>query len=284
MVRARRNRTTNPLTSQTALDYKVIDSEQHGLAARLTFSKVDSQQGGIMASTSNVPGGRRDLDGEEPLDPAAMLRLSDRQQRSVHSQMGGLVPFITGTWAAAWLVGFLALWSIDGLEGAASLPLPLGIGAFAAVMVIALATSTWLGVRSSRGVRPGSASAFVGAVYGATWWAGSLGLVAVGGGLATQGLSAELANSYYPAAFVLFTGVMYMAAGAIWHAVPPVVMGVGIIVIGAASAFLPYPSHFLFLAVAGAGAFALLTVVSAVYLHRTVSVRDGVPGNRAAHA
>ena len=76
------------------------------------------------------------VDTDAPLDPAAMLALSESQQRSVHSKMGGFVPLITGTWAGAWLIGFLALWSIDGLDGAASLSLPLAIGVFIAVMLI----------------------------------------------------------------------------------------------------------------------------------------------------
>jgi len=225
------------------------------------------------------------VDADAPLDPAAMLALSESQQRSVHSKMGGFVPLITGTWAAAWLIGFLALWSIDGLAGAASLFLPLAIGVFVAVMLIAIAASTWLGIRSARGIKSSAASDFTGAVYGSAWWVGSLGLGAIGGGLASQGMSPELANFYYPAIFVFFSGAMYMVAGAIWHAFPPVLMGVVIILIAAASTFFPFPSHFLFLALAGGGAFAILTIVSAVYLHRASPVgTDRTQGSRAAHA
>jgi len=234
------------------------------------------------ASSAN---GATPIDGDAPLEPAAMLALSESQQRSVQSKMGGFVPIITGTWAGAWLIGFLALWSIDGLDGGLSLPLPLAIVVFVAVMLIAIAASTWLGIRSSRGIKSSRASDFTGAVYGSTWWVGSVGLGAIGGGLATQGMSSEIANFYYPAIFVLFSGVMYMVAGAIWHAVPPVVMGVVIVAIAAASSFFPYPTHFLFLALAGGGAFAILTIVSAVYMHRAAPVSSDRPqGSRAAHA
>jgi hypothetical protein len=215
------------------------------------------------------PGRSTDVDADEPLAPAAMLALLTNQQRSVQSQMGGFVPLITGAWGIAWLIGFLALWSIDGLRPGFALPLAAAVWIFVVCTVVAIGLSMWLGIRSGRGIRPGSDGAFSGTVYGVTWSVGSISIAAFGGALDSHGMTPELANFFYPIAYVLFAGIMYLLAGAIWHAVPSVVQGGVIVLVALVAAFLPYPWHFLFLAIAGGGSFLVLALVAWLYLRRT---------------
>jgi len=188
-----------------------------------------------------------------------MLALLTEQQRAVALKMGGFVPAITAAWGGAWLIGFGALFLIDGVAPAFSLPLGVAIGIFIAVLVIAIGLSIWLGVRSGRGVK--SASDFSGAVYGITWSAGSLAIAAIGGGLLQNGLSSELANLFYPSIYVFFVGVMYLAAGAIWRAVPSIVAGAWLLVISAVAPFIGYPWHYLFFALAGGLGFLVFSIV-----------------------
>ncbi|MDL5352664.1 hypothetical protein [Microbacterium sp. zg-YB36] len=205
---------------------------------------------------------------DEPLSAPEMLALLADQQRSVESQMGAFVPVIVAVWGIAWLVGFGALWLIDGLAPAFSLPVPVGVTVFTVLLVGAIALSTVLGIRSGRGVRGSSAEAFTGATYGATWMVGSLAIGGLGQGLIANGMSAELAGLYYPAAFVIFSGIMYMLSAVIWRAVPMLVLGVWMLVIGVAAPFFGAPTHYLVLALAGGGGLLILAAASFVHLVR----------------
>jgi hypothetical protein len=207
--------------------------------------------------------------GDEALDPASMLALAQKQQHSVGIQRGSFAATIMGAWGIAWLLGFIALWLIDGLRPAFGIPIALGVWIFIVLLAAAIAVSAVLGTRGSRGVRTSRASSFTGTVYGVTWSVASIGLVAIGGGLYSHGMTAQLANFFYPSAFIFLAGVMYISAGAIWHSVPSVVGGGVLIVVSAVGIYLPYPAHYLFFAIAGGGTFLGLAIQSALRTRRS---------------
>ena len=217
---------------------------------------MNTSDGAAVSSTSESS-----LDDTLPLAPAEMLALLTEQQRSVTAKMGGFVPVIMAAWGGAWLLGFGALWLIDGLRPAFSLPIAVAVGIFIAVLVVAIGASIWLGVRSSRGVKSGGGSDFSGTVYGVTWTAGSLAIGAIGGALVQNGLSPELANLFYPSIFIFFVGVMYIMAGAIWRAVPSVVAGGWLLLLAAVAPFLGYPWHYLLFALAGGLGFLAFSIL-----------------------
>ena len=190
-----------------------------------------------------------------------MLALLTDQQRRVTAKMGGFVPVIMAAWGGAWLVGFGALWLIDGLRPVFSIPVALAVGIFIAVMVLAIGLSIWLGVRSGRGVKSGGGSDFAGTVYGVTWSVGSIAIGAIGGALIQNGLSPELANLFYPSVFIFFVGVMYVMAAAIWRAVPSLIAGGWLLLLAAVAPFLGYPWHYLLFALAGGLGFLVFAVV-----------------------
>lgn len=205
---------------------------------------------------------------DAPLDAAEMLELLQNQRRSVQSQMGSFVPLITSAWGVAWLAGFGALWSIDGLRPGFALPLTPAVVIFVVAMIFGIAVSMWFGIRSSRGIRSNAATAFTGALYGVTWSIGSIAIGVLGAGFAGRGMSPELANYYYASTYVFFVGIMYLIAGAIWRAILAAIAGAALVVIAVIAPFIPYPSHYLFFALAGGGTFLVLALVSQLYLRR----------------
>ncbi|HWM16134.1 MAG TPA: hypothetical protein VNP97_06045 [Microbacterium sp.] len=213
------------------------------------------------------------------LDPAAALALLDDQRRSIVGQIASFVPAVVLAWGFAWLLGFIGLWLIDGLKPAFSLPLPIAIGVFVVLLAAATAVSVVLPIRSGRGIRGSSSGAFTGAVYGMTWMLGSLAIVGFAQGLEFNGMDPSLANIFYPVAFALFAGIMYVLAGGIWHAPPMIVLGVWTVIVGVAAPFFGYPTHYLVLAIGGGLGFLVLGIASFVHLSR---LRRRV-ANRAAH-
>lgn len=206
--------------------------------------------------------------GDRPLSPEAMLALAGDQGKAVTSRLAGFVPWIVLSWALAWLFGFGALWLVDGLAPDFSLSLPVGVTIFVVLLAAAVAISMILGFRSSRGLRGNSGEAFAGIVYGCTWTVGSFAIVGFAQGLFANGMDPDLANIFYPAAFVQFAGLMYILGAALWKAVPMLICGLWTLVVGVAAPFFGYPTHYLFLALAGGGGFLALAVAAFVYLRR----------------
>jgi MFS family permease len=218
--------------------------------------------------------GAGDSNGEAPLSAAAALALLRNQQLSVNNQRGRFVSLISLGWGVAWLLGFLALWLIDGLRPAFGLPLPTAVSIFVVLIVAGIVLSIVQSVRSGRGFR-GSASAFTGTVYGVSWSVAMAAIGVLGGALQYNGMSPELANFFYPCAYTFAAGLLYLIAGGIWHSVPSVVVGGWIVLVAVVAPWFGYPTHYLVFAIAGGGAFLVLAIWEANHsrnLRRTVGV------------
>lgn len=219
--------------------------------------------------------------GDDALSPAQMLALLNNQRRSVERQMASFVPALVTMWGFIWLFGFGALWMIDGLQPSFALPLPVAVVIFAGLIAFGAVASTVLAIRSGRGVRGDSKGAFVGIIYGLTWTLGSLAIFGFAQGLVANGMDRALANIFYPVAFVLFAGIMYVVAGAIWHEISMVVLGVWTVLVGVAAPFFGYPTHYLVLAVGGGAAYLLLGILAFVQLSRVRRRVTGTTGTSA---
>lgn len=194
---------------------------------------------------------------EEALSAERMLALLTDQQRSIEGQKGAFVHLILLSWGVAWLVGFLALWLVDGLGDAFSLPVEVAAPLFGLLLIGAGVVSTILGIRSGRGLRGGKDGAFAGIVYGQAWWIGSLAIFALGQALVFNGMDDALLGIFYPSAYIFFAGVMYVMAAIIWRAVPMLILGGWSIVVSVVAPFAGHPTHYLVYAAAGGGAFLL---------------------------
>jgi hypothetical protein len=203
-------------------------------------------------------------DTDAPLSPAAALALLGQQQRTVSRRLGSSVRVITLVWGVAWLLGFLAIWLMDGGVAGFSLATWLGWTIFAALFAAAVVASALLGVRSGRGIRSNSANAFTGTVYGVTWALSMLSISVLGAALLAHGMSQELADLFYPSAYTLVVGVMYLAAAAIWRVVPLIVAGAWMIVLAVVAPFFGHPANYLIFAVAGGVLYFTLATVSTV--------------------
>ncbi|MDI2099559.1 hypothetical protein [Ruicaihuangia caeni] len=184
--------------------------------------------------------------GDEPLDPAEMLALLEHQQRAFTQAHVLSVALLYGVWGIAWLIGFVLLWLGWSAEW---MPLALAGAIFAALIVTAIVISAIVGIRIGRGVR--GASDFAGAVYGLSWSVLGIALAAIGMGLLQHGLSQELASLYFPSAYAVMAGIMYLFGAALWNEKSQLVVGVPLLALGALAPFAGAPHNNLVMALGG---------------------------------
>lgn len=195
-------------------------------------------------------------DDDSPLDPAEMLALAERQQRAVGLSYARPVAWMFLIWGISWLFGFLLLWS--GYEGGNpwfTLPLAGAGIVFGALILISIVASAVIGTRIGRGVR--GASDFSGSVYGLSWSLNGAAFAAVGVGLIHNGMSDELASIYFPSAYALMAGVMYLGGAALWNERSQLVLGVLLLVVGSVAPFFGAPTNNLVMAIGGGGGFLI---------------------------
>ncbi len=189
-----------------------------------------------------------------------MLRLIESQQRKVERSMLGPIPWMLGIWGAAWLVGFTLLWSAyENGNPWFQIPMTLAAPIFGALIAGAIVASIVIGIRLGRGVK--GVSNFSGTVYGISWSLCGFATAALGVGLIQNGLSPELASLYFPSAFALLCGTMYLAGAALWREVGQLVLGIIMLTVGAVAPFFGAPTNNLVMAVVGGGALLIGAVV-----------------------
>lgn len=196
-------------------------------------------------------------DADEPLgDPRATLALLEGQQREVLNAQQAPVIWMYFIWGITWFVGFLALWSGD-VDGNPWFTIPgyVATPVFIVMLVASIVASAVLGIRINRGVR--GISTFSGAVYGLSWSVCGTAFAMVGVGLIRQGLSPELANLYFPSAYALMCGTIYLGGAALWRDVSQLVLGLLLLAAGAIAPFFGSPGNDLILAVLVGGAFLI---------------------------
>jgi len=191
------------------------------------------------------------------LEPAAMLRLAERQQDDIQRRMAAGVPSILATWGTTWFLGFLAFWLVDGLAPAFALDGRVAIAVLAVLWIGAIVVSIVQSMRINRGLQGTSANAWTGIVYGISWM---LMIVIVAGvyiGLSVNGLDQSLGELYFPVAISAGVGLLYVIGGGIWRAGLMIGMGLVIIAGALAAPFFGAPGHFLVLAISGGATFAV---------------------------
>lgn len=211
-------------------------------------------------------------DDDAPLDPAAMLALSERQLGRMDSIATRPVAIMLTTWAVAWLVGFFVLWSgYPQSHSPLSVPLPVATAVFTLLIAGAIVLSATVGVRISRGIR--GASRFSGLVYGLTWPISGTAFWLLGVGLLHNGMPVDLTLIFFPAGYSLMVGLLYLAGAALWRAPVQLILGLWILTVGLAAPFAGFPGNLLVMSLAGGGGFALGAV--AVALRLGVGQRHG---------
>lgn len=178
-----------------------------------------------------------------------MLDLIDNQQRRVDRETRIPVVWLYAIWAFAWLVGFLALYLAS--FGALS---PAFAGILFAVLILgSIIASGIVGSRIGRGLR--GASQFAGAVYGLSWTFCSIAFALLGIGLISQGLPDDLTGLYFPSAYALMCGTLYLGGAALWHDRLQLILGLALLLLGSVVPFLGYGANLLVMAIGGAVIF-----------------------------
>lgn len=194
-------------------------------------------------------------DEHPALPPEEALAIMERERSTIARRMARQIPWILLAWGIAWLLGYGALWLIDGLKPAFSLPLVPAAITFVALLLTAVVVSAVIGTRAGRGIRTTRAASFTGATFGITSSVAFVGIYVLAAGLAANGMGVELQSIFIASGMALIIGLLYLVAGAIWHAVPSIVLGALMVVVSLVAPFFGYPNHYLFLSIAGGAVF-----------------------------
>jgi hypothetical protein len=217
-------------------------------------------------TNDNRPTGLAD-ENEAALSPEEMLRLVQNQQNDVYRQQLSPLPWMLGVWGVAWLIGFLLLWSAaPGGNLWLQVPGPAAAIGFAVLMAAAIALSTVFGIRIGRGVQ--GESSFAGAVYGISWPLCGSAFAILGVALIRNGMSPELASLYFPSAFSLMVGTLYLAGAALWHQTSQLVLGIVLLVTGSVAPCFGAPTNNLVMAILGGGSLLIAAALFAIRLRR----------------
>ncbi|RIJ07987.1 hypothetical protein DZF97_11450 [Clavibacter nebraskensis] len=208
-----------------------------------------------------------DDDGPAP-DPREMHALMEDQRRvAVDAQMS-FVWVMEVCWGVAWILGYTALWLIDGSD-AVSLPLPVAVGIFAGLIVLSSIVSIVLGIRNAPGVESSPESAWQGRVYGISWSVAMVSVYVLGIGLAVNDAPTRLLSIFYTSGFSFVAGLMLLSTAALVRSRSSLLLGSILVVAALVAPFAGYPGNYIVMAVVGGGAYLVTGIAAALLAGRT---------------
>ncbi|GAA2988894.1 hypothetical protein JOD63_001659 [Microbacterium terrae] len=195
-------------------------------------------------------------------DPRQMLDLLEKTRRETIRRMTGRYAGLVVLWAVAWGIGFSALWLTTGVGGVDLLPTATGWWIFGGSLAVAIVWSAFVGIRAAGdGIR--GRSQLQGALYGCSWTIVMIAAALFIWALQRNGLPHDMEQLIWPGLYIFLVGVLYLAGGALWRAVPMYILGGVLIVIVIVATFFGAPTHFLVYAIAGP--VAMLAVAALMY-------------------
>jgi hypothetical protein len=208
-----------------------------------------------------------DDDGPAP-DPREMHALMEDQRRvAVDAQMS-FVWVMEVCWGVAWILGYTALWLIDGSD-AVSLPLPVAVGIFAGLIVLSSIVSIVLGIRNAPGVESSPESAWQGRVYGISWSVAMVSVYVLGIGLAFNDAPDRLLSIFYTSGFSFIAGLMLLSTAALFRSRSSLLLGSILVLAALVAPFAGYPGNYIVMAVVGGGAYLVTGIAAALLAGRT---------------
>jgi hypothetical protein len=208
-----------------------------------------------------------DDDGPAP-DPREMHALMEDQRRvAVDAQMS-FVWVMEVCWGVAWILGYTALWLIDGSD-AVSLPLPVAVGIFAGLIVVSSIVSIVLGIRNAPGVESSPESAWQGRVYGISWSVAMVSVYVLGIGLAFNDAPDRLLSIFYTSGFSFIAGLMLLSTAALFRSRSSLLLGSILVLAALVAPFAGYPGNYIVMAVVGGGAYLVTGIAAALLAGRT---------------
>lgn len=209
---------------------------------------------------------------DAPLTAEEALALAGRQQQRMDAVHLRPVMLILIAWGIAWGVGFLAVW----LSRADSPVIAPGAAwaVFGSLLIAAVVVSAVAGGRIGRGVRGGDGG-FVGGVYGFSWAVAPVAITAMGVAFARAGAEPAVLDLFYPAAYSLVVGMLYIVGAALFRAVPMLFLGGWILLVGTVAPFFGTPTHYLVMSIAAGGGFLAGAVAMAIISAARASAARG---------
>lgn len=199
-------------------------------------------------------------DDDRDVDPATMLQVMQSTRRATRGKLARTTSWLLFLWAAAWFVGFGALWFGVGIGGVAVIPTPVAWIVFGSLTIAAMVSTGIISIRmSSDGIR--GRSQLRGKLYGFSWMAAMLGVTFLLQALRLAGFTPELTQLIYPAFYIFAVGMMYLAGGAIWRSPAQFVLGVIMLVVVVIATFAGAPWHYLIYATVGPAAMTVTGVL-----------------------
>jgi hypothetical protein len=181
-------------------------------------------------------------------DALAVLETQrDRVNRSLQVDVVAML----AAWGVAWLAGFGLAYLASGRSPAVSwwVAGPV-IGVLGGA---ALAVSYVLPMRQGRGIA--GPSRRVTSMYMWSWALAFAAIAAINAGLVHQGLPPRLTPLLWSGTSALAVGLLYLGTGFLFRDRINYVLGVWMLVTGAASVYAGYPGNFAVLSLAGGGGF-----------------------------
>lgn len=191
-------------------------------------------------------------------DPAKILQAIDEQQLQARKQLAPDTRLLYGSWGAAWLVGFTALYLAFIPAEMPLLPFWLSAVIAAAALVAAIAFSATHSASKGSGSR--GPSMVLGAIFGNIFPVALTLVGLLGWRLASGGVSPEMMLSYWVTAFCLVIGVLFVAGAVLFNDRSQLIFGCWTLLAGLVSVTLP-PPHNLLAGVAGGLGFLALAFI-----------------------
>jgi hypothetical protein len=203
-----------------------------------------------------------DDDGPAP-DPRTMHALMEDQRRVAVDAQTSFVWIMEVVWGVAWILGYIALWLIDGSD-VVRLPLPVAVGIFAGLIGVGVVVSIVLGIRGSAGLETTGEARWQGRVYGISWSVAMTSVYVLGIGLAFNDAPSRVLSIFYTSGFSFVAGMMLLSTAALFRSRTSLLLGSILVFAALAAPFAGYPGNYLVMAVVGGGAYLVTGITVAV--------------------
>ena len=212
-------------------------------------------------------------------DAREALRIIEHQSGRVDRVFRVLDWAFCVIWGIDWLVAYGML-SVGIRMGGGKMP-AWAFAVFGGVLLVGITASIVVGVSTRRGYQSGAGEMRMGAIYGWTWCLSfGLGMSSLGVAVGRLGLSDNAAAVLYNIVVPLITGTLYMAGAAIWRDLSQLIVGVWMLVLAFAAAFLSGVMGYAMLSLLGGGAMLLMGVWALVFGRRNKTFAALMQGSR----
>ena len=197
---------------------------------------------------------------DAPADPAASLRLIEQEQANLARTLRPDPRLLYWPWAAAWLIGFGAIFLRYSPGGHVLVAMPEWVPlTILGVLLLAAGITTGIaGGRASRQIA--GPSSRQGLMYGLTWSLSFAGLAFVFAQFSDV-LPGDRQELLWGGGMVALTGALHMAGGAVFNDKQTFVLGVWTTVVNVIGIAFGVGWHSLIVAVAGGGGMLVLGLI-----------------------